>query len=104
MIGRFRSSARAVLLALDPTQDPKHEINDKIRVGDDYYTFGSIHWAKGQEWNRVFILDLVDDGFAGLPETIEEQRILYVAITRAKKEVVLMHITDEKPRWFHLDG
>lgn len=104
VIGRFRSSARAVLLALDPTQDPKHEINDKIRVGDDYYTFGSIHWAKGQEWNRVFILDLVDDGFAGLPETIEEQRILYVAITRAKKEVVLMHITDEKPRWFHLDG
>lgn len=104
VIGRFRSSARAVLLALDPTQDPKHEINDKIRAGDDYYTLGSIHWAKGQEWDRVFILDLVDDGFAGLPETIEEQRILYVAITRAKKEVVLMHITDEKPRWFHLDG
>lgn len=104
ILGRFRSSARNVLLALDPTQDPKHDINDKIRVGDHEYTFGSIHWAKGQEWNRVFILDLVDDGFAGLPETIEEQRILYVAITRAKKEVVLMHITDEKPRWFHLDG
>ena len=104
ILGRFRSSARNVLLALDPTQDPKHEINDTIRVGDHEYAFGSIHWAKGQEWSRVFILDLVDDGFAGLPETIEEQRILYVAITRAKKEVVLMHITDEKPRWFHLDG
>ena len=100
VIGRFRSSARAVLLALDPTQDPKHEINDKIRVGDDYYTFGSIHWAKGQEWNRVFILDLVDDGFSGLPMTVEEKRILYVAITRAKKEVVLMSITEQKPRWF----
>lgn len=100
ILGRFRSSARNVLLALDPTQDPKHEINDTIRVGDHEYTFGSIHWAKGQEWNRVFILDLVDDGFAGLPMTIEERRILYVAITRAKKDVVLMSITEQKPRWF----
>lgn len=100
ILGRFRSSARNVLLALDPTQDPKHEINDTIRVGDHEYTFGSIHWAKGQEWNRVFILDLVDDGFAGLPMTIEERRILYVAITRAMKDVVLMSITEQKPRWF----
>lgn len=100
ILGRFRSSARNVLLALDPTQDPKHEINDTIRVGDHEYTFGSIHWAKGQEWNRVFILDLVDDGFAGLPMTIEERRILYVAITRAMKEVVLMSITEQKPGWF----
>lgn len=100
ILGRFRSSARNVLLALDPTQDPKHEINDTIRVGDHEYAFGSIHWAKGQEWNRVFILDLVDDGFSGLPMTIEERRILYVAITRAKKEVVLMSITEQKPRWF----
>lgn len=100
ILGRFRSSARNVLLTLDPTQDPKHEINDTIRVGDHEYTFGSIHWAKGQEWNRVFILDLVDDGFAGLPMTIEERRILYVAITRAMKEVVLMSITEQKPRWF----
>lgn len=100
ILGRFRSSARNVLLALDPTQDPKHEINDTIRVGDHEYTFGSIHWAKGQEWNRVFILDLVDDGFAGLPMTIEERRILYVAITRAKKDVVLMSITEQKPGWF----
>lgn len=100
ILGRFRSSARNVLLALDPTQDPKHKINDTIRVGDHEYTFGSIHWAKGQEWNRVFILDLVDDGFAGLPMTIEERRILYVAITRAKKDVVLMSITEQKPRWF----
>lgn len=100
ILGRFRSSARNVLLALDPTQDPKHEINDTIRVGDHEYTFGSIHWAKGQEWSRVFILDLVDDGFAGLPMTIEERRILYVAITRAMKEVVLMSITEQKPGWF----
>lgn len=100
ILGRFRSSARNILLALDPTQNPKHEINDTIRVGDHEYTFGSIHWAKGQEWNRVFILDLVDDGFAGLPMTIEERRILYVAITRAKKDVVLMSITEQKPRWF----
>ena len=35
--------------------------------------------------------------------TEEEKRILYVAITRAKKEVILLNLTDGKPRWLDHD-
>lgn len=99
VIGRFRSSARDVLMAIAPETDPEHPVNCKVFVDENDYTFGSIHWAKGQEWRRVFILNLTENGFSGLPMTEEEKRILYVAITRAKEEVVLLNLTDGKPRW-----
>jgi possible ATP-dependent DNA helicase len=103
VIGRFRSSARDVLMAIAPETDPEHPVNCKVSINDDDYTFGSIHWAKGQEWARVFILNLTENGFSGLPMTEEEKRILYVAITRAKKEVILLNLTDGKPRWLDHD-
>lgn len=103
VIGRFRSSARDVLMAIAPETDPEHPVNCKVSVDENEYTFGSIHWAKGQEWARVFILNLTENGFSGLPMTEEEKRILYVAITRAKKEVILLNLTDGKPRWLDHD-
>ena len=103
VIGRFRSSARDVLMAIAPETDPEHPVNCKVSINDDDYTFGSIHWAKGQEWARVFILNLTENGFSGLPMTEEEKRILYVAITRAKEEVILLNLTDGKPRWLDHD-
>ena len=103
VIGRFRSSARDVLMAIAPETDPEHPVNFKAVIDDQEYTFGSIHWAKGQEWNRVFILNLTENGFSGLPMTEEEKRILYVAITRAKEEVILMNLTDKKPGWFEIE-
>jgi DNA helicase-2/ATP-dependent DNA helicase PcrA len=61
-------------------------------------TLSTIHSAKGLEWEVVFIIALVD---GGLPvsyalndeESIEEERrLLYVAVTRAKKNLHLsMH-------------
>jgi possible ATP-dependent DNA helicase len=103
VIGRFRSTARDVLMAIAPETDPEHPVNCKVRINENDYTFGSIHWAKGQEWNRVFILDLTENGFSRLPMTEEEKRILYVAITRAKEEVILMNLTDKKPGWFEIE-
>lgn len=103
VIGRFRSSARDVLIAIAPETKPDHPVNFKTLVDDQEYTFGSIHWAKGQEWNRVIVLNVTSDGFSGLPMTDEERRILYVAITRAKKELVIMHLSDGKPRWLDLE-
>lgn len=103
VIGRFRSSARDVLMAIAPETDPEHPVNFKTVIDDQEYTFGSIHWAKGQEWNRVFILNLTENGFSGLPMTEEEKRILYVAITRAKEEVILVNLTDKKPGWFEIE-
>lgn len=103
VIGRFRSSARDVLIAIAPETDPEHPVNFKTLVDDQEYTFGSIHWAKGREWNRVIVLNVTSSGFSGLPMTDEERRILYVAITRAKKELVIMHLSDGNPRWLDLE-
>lgn len=103
VIGRFRSSARDVLIAIAPETDPEDLVNCKRLVNNQEYTFGSIHWAKGQEWNRVIVLNVTSDGFSGLPMTDEERRILYVAMTRAKKELVLVNLTEGKPRWLDLE-
>lgn len=102
VISRFKATAREVQERFDPELALKYPINSNVPVEDEVYGFGSIHWSKGQEWERVFILNLAENGFAQLPMTEEEKRILYVAITRAKKEVVLMHITKKKPRWFNI--
>jgi DNA helicase II / ATP-dependent DNA helicase PcrA len=62
----------------------------------------TIHSAKGQEWDTVFILNLVDgcipsDMAIGKPEQIdEERRLLYVAMTRAREHLHLV-----QPRRFY---
>ena len=56
----------------------------------------TIHSAKGQEWDSVYLLNVADGNFpsefsAGRPELIEEERrLLYVAMTRAKTELDLI--------------
>ncbi len=56
----------------------------------------TIHSAKGQEWKSVFILNAVDgcipsDLGTGCTEDIEEERrLLYVAMTRAKDQLMLI--------------
>jgi DNA helicase-2/ATP-dependent DNA helicase PcrA len=57
----------------------------------------SIHQAKGLEWRKVFIIGLNEGQFP--PSRVfkaddieEERRIFYVAVTRARQEVVLLHV------------
>lgn len=103
VIGRFKANAREVQEALDLELASLYPINSEMPVEDDFCAFGSIHWSKGQEWKRVFILNVTESGFASLPMTEEEKRILYVAITRAKEEVILMNLTTKKPGWFEIE-
>ena len=62
---------------------------------DDYVILSTIHSAKGQEWDSVYVLNVADGNFpseyaAGKPEMIEEERrLLYVAMTRARNELHL---------------
>ena len=50
----------------------------------------TVHSAKGQEWDAVYVLNVTDGSFPsefadGQPESIEEERrLLYVAMTRAR--------------------
>jgi len=57
-------------------------------------TLSTVHSAKGLEWKYVFILDCTDTNFPSKlskteEEIEEEQRILYVAVTRAKKDLYI---------------
>ena len=65
-------------------------------LDDDYLILSTIRSAKGQEWKSVFVLYVVDgcipsDLGAGTKDEIEEeQRLLYVAMTRAKDSLHLV--------------
>ena len=71
-------------------------------LDEDYLILSTIHSAKGQEWETVYILNLVDgcipsDMATGKPEQIdEERRLLYVAMTRAREHLYLV-----QPRRFY---
>ena len=66
------------------------------QLDEDYLILSTIHSAKRQEWDAVFILNLVDgcipsDMATGRPEQIdEERRLLYVAMTRAREHLHLL--------------
>jgi len=62
---------------------------------EDFVILSTIHSAKGQEWDNVYVLNVSDGNFpsefsTGNPEMIEEERrLLYVAMTRARNELHL---------------
>ncbi len=67
------------------------------RLDEDYLILSTIHSAKGQEWDVVYVLNAVDgcipsDMATDTPEHIEEERrLLYVAMTRARDHLYLLH-------------
>jgi DNA helicase-2/ATP-dependent DNA helicase PcrA len=64
---------------------------------DERLVLSSVHQAKGLEWRAVFVIGLVEDRFPNAramktPEGLEEERrLFYVAATRAKDELTLVH-------------
>lgn len=62
---------------------------------DQSVVLSTIHSAKGLEWDAVLIIDLAEDRFPSRhsmsrPEDFEEERrLMYVACTRARKELEL---------------
>ncbi len=76
-------------LTLDPPGATSDEAGPPL-ADEDYLILSTIHSAKGQEWNAVYVLNAVDgcipsDLATGTPQEIEEERrLLYVALTRAK--------------------
>ena len=65
----------------------------------------SVHQAKGLEWQVVFLLRMCEGGFPS-PMALreeggeeEERRIFYVATTRAKEDLYILHpLVDLSPR------
>jgi DNA helicase-2/ATP-dependent DNA helicase PcrA len=81
-------------LTLDPPSVTGNQSGAASR-DEDYVILSTIHSAKGQEWDIVYVLNVADGNFpsefsTGNPEMIEEERrLLYVAMTRARNELHL---------------
>ncbi len=64
---------------------------------DECLVISTIHQAKGLEWNAVFLIGLCENQFPHLKsmeepmELEEERRLFYVAATRAKQRLYLIH-------------
>ncbi len=82
-------------LTLDPPVASADEAGDPL-LDEDFLILSTIHSAKGQEWDVVFVLNVVDgcipsDMATSRPEEIEEERrLLYVAMTRARDHLHLV--------------
>ncbi len=83
-----------VQLALDPPVSAS-DLAGRPRLDDDYLVISTVHSAKGLEWPVVHLPQLVDGAVpsdmalttaAGLEE---EQRLFYVAVTRARDRLFL---------------
>jgi len=94
--GNF-SSREAFLseLALDPPA-ATGDLAGAPHLDEDYLVLSTVHSAKGQEWDAVYVLNVADGSFpnefsTGRAELVEEERrLLYVAMTRAKRELDLV--------------
>lgn len=64
-------------------------------------TLSTVHKSKGREWDRVFVLGFekyMPSRWARQQWQVEqENNLIYVAFTRAKKELVLVSVDDPKP-------
>lgn len=105
--GRYPTRERFLTeLTLDPPS-AAGDLAGHPLLDEDYLVLSTVHSAKGQEWESVFVLNVSDGNFpsefaAGKPEMIEEERrLLYVAMTRAKQSLSLIaplryHVTQQR--------
>ncbi|MFL5823094.1 MAG: ATP-dependent helicase [Solirubrobacteraceae bacterium] len=81
-------------LIIDPPASSS-DLAGPPHLDEDYLVLSTIHSAKGLEWQTVHVLALYDGNFpaclaAGSSETIdEERRLLYVGMTRARRQLHL---------------
>ncbi len=104
--GRYSSRERFLSeLTLDPPRSTGDLAGDPL-LDEDYLILSTVHSAKGQEWDAVFVLNVSDGSFpsefsTASPELIEEERrLLYVAMTRARRQLHLIaplryHVTQQ---------
>ena len=119
--GRWRNLGELANLANERRVDELNDFLDQIALVSDVdaldeqgqrtsarqrgaVQLSTIHGAKGLEFDHVFVTGVEEDLLPhyyctdGHDEVEEERRLLYVAMTRARKRLVLTH-TDMRARW-----
>ncbi len=82
-------------LTLDPPS-ASGDLAGAPHLDEDYLILSTIHSAKGQEWDVVYVLNVVDGcipsdmASGGAAEIEEERRLLYVAMSRARDHLCLV--------------
>jgi len=92
---RYKTSAK---LLDDIALDPSDAVDGNAsRRPSGYVTLSTVHSAKGLEWNNLFVIWMTDGWFPSnrfqdeFDDLEEERRLLYVATTRAKKELSFVY-------------
>lgn len=98
LVGAAASAPDLAAFVAELTLDPPVSTSDLAgppHLDEDYLVLSTVHSAKGLEWPIVHVLHLADGAFPsdmslGSPEGLaEEQRLFYVAVTRAADELSL---------------
>lgn len=92
--GKYQSGEEFLTdITLEPSEV---SVNDGSEEDEDYLTISTIHSAKGLEWEATFLVHAIDGimpsakSLNSFDDVAEELRILYVALTRAKKKSYVM--------------
>jgi len=84
-------------LALEPPSATQDFAGASTDSEDDALVLSTVHSAKGKEWDAVFIISVVDGLFPSTrslgsdEESDEERRLMYVAMTRARNHLSVVH-------------
>jgi DNA helicase-2/ATP-dependent DNA helicase PcrA len=84
-------------LALEPPSTTQDFAGASADSEDDALVLSTVHSAKGKEWDAVFIISVVDGLFPSTrslgsdEESEEERRLMYVAMTRARNHLSVVH-------------
>ncbi len=88
---RYKTTAKLLDdVALDPTEAVQGGV---ARNSGGFVTLSTVHSAKGLEWDHLFVIWMTDGWFPAnrfqdeFDDLEEERRLLYVATTRAKKDL-----------------
>jgi DNA helicase-2/ATP-dependent DNA helicase PcrA len=88
---RYKTAAKLLEdVALDPSEAVQ---GGASRNGGGFVTLSTVHSAKGLEWDNLFVIWMTDGWFPAnrfqdeFDDFEEERRLLYVATTRAKRDL-----------------
>ena len=105
---RYKTPAKLLDdIALDPTEAVQ---DNTPRRSSGFVTLSTVHSAKGLEWDNVFLIWMTDGWFPSnrfqdeFDDFDEERRLLYVATTRAKKQLHYVYPAVDVYRGPETDG
>ena len=105
---RYKTPAKLLDdIALDPTEVVQENVP---RRSSGFVTLSTVHSAKGLEWDNVFLIWMTDGWFPSsrfqdeFDDFEEERRLLYVATTRAKKDLHFVYPAVDVYRGPETDG